>query len=71
MCTQYLHYIHPPTPFHHLLYFPTGANPPGMTYSTLLFFNLSFEGKWMGLENIILSEVSQAHKAKCFLSYVE
>jgi hypothetical protein len=25
---------------------------------------LSFTGKWMELENIILSEVSQAHKAK-------
>jgi hypothetical protein len=26
--------------------------------------NLSFAGKWMGLENIILSEVSQVQKAK-------
>jgi hypothetical protein len=26
---------------------------------------LSFTGKWMELENIILSEVSQAQKAKC------
>jgi hypothetical protein len=25
---------------------------------------LSFAGKWMELENIILSKVSQAHKAK-------
>jgi hypothetical protein len=25
---------------------------------------LSFAGKWMGLENIILNEVSQAQKAK-------
>jgi hypothetical protein len=25
---------------------------------------LSFTSKWMGLENVILSEVSQAHKAK-------
>jgi hypothetical protein len=25
---------------------------------------LSFAGKWMELENIILSEVSQAHKTK-------
>jgi hypothetical protein len=25
---------------------------------------LSFAGKWMELENIILSEVSQVHKAK-------
>jgi hypothetical protein len=34
---------------------------------------LVFSGKWMELENIILSEVSQAQKAKaaCFLSYVE
>jgi hypothetical protein len=30
---------------------------------------LSFTGKWMELENIILSEVSQARKAKsCMLS---
>jgi hypothetical protein len=27
MCTQYLHYIHPPTPFPHLLSPPTGTNP--------------------------------------------
>jgi hypothetical protein len=26
---------------------------------------LSFAGKWMGLKNIILSEVSQAQKVKC------
>jgi hypothetical protein len=34
---------------------------------------LSFAGKYMELENIILSEVSQVQKAKksCFLSYVE
>jgi hypothetical protein len=32
----------------------------------------SFASKWIELENIILSEVSQAQKAKasCFLSYV-
>jgi hypothetical protein len=35
--------------------------------------NLSFPGKRMELENIILSEVSQAQKAKssCSLSHVE
>jgi hypothetical protein len=34
---------------------------------------LSFAGKWMELENITLSEVSQVQKAKntCFLSYIE
>jgi hypothetical protein len=34
---------------------------------------LFFAGKWMELENIILSEISQVQKAKtaCFLSYVE
>jgi hypothetical protein len=34
---------------------------------------LSFAGKWMELENIILSEVSQVQKAKStyFLSHVE
>jgi hypothetical protein len=35
---------------------------------------LSFAGKWMQLENIILSEVIQAQKAKattCSLSFVE
>jgi hypothetical protein len=35
---------------------------------------LSSTGKWMKLENIILSEVSQAHKAlkaSCSFSYVE
>jgi hypothetical protein len=34
---------------------------------------LSFTDKWMELKNIILSEVSQAQKAKaaCSLSYVE
>jgi hypothetical protein len=28
---------------------------------------LSFAGKWMELENIILSEASQAQKAKSFM----
>jgi hypothetical protein len=34
---------------------------------------LSFAGKWVELENIILNEVSQIQKAKstCFLSYVD
>jgi hypothetical protein len=34
---------------------------------------LSFTGKWVELENIVLSEVSQAQKAKakCSLSYVD
>jgi hypothetical protein len=34
---------------------------------------LWFEGKWMQLENIMLSEVSRLRKTKvaCFLSYVE
>jgi hypothetical protein len=34
---------------------------------------LSFAGKWIKLENIILSEISQVQKAKatCFLSYLE
>jgi hypothetical protein len=34
---------------------------------------LSFAGKWMELENIILSKVSQAKKAKtaCSLSYAD
>jgi hypothetical protein len=32
-----------------------------------------FEGKWMQLENIMLTEISQEEKQKaaCFLSYVE
>jgi hypothetical protein len=30
---------------------------------------LSFAGKWMELESIILSEVSQAQKTKCSPSY--
>jgi hypothetical protein len=28
MCTQYLHYIHPPMPLPNLLSLPTGTNPP-------------------------------------------
>jgi hypothetical protein len=34
---------------------------------------LSFSGKWMELENIMLSELSQVQKTKiaCFLSYME
>jgi hypothetical protein len=36
MCTQYLHHIHPPTPFHLLP--PIGTNPTlGRTCSALLF----------------------------------
>jgi hypothetical protein len=46
-------------------------------YNGILFSHketLSFVGKWMELENITLSEISQVWKAKtlqCFLSYVE
>jgi hypothetical protein len=28
MCTQYLHYIHPPMPWASLRSLPTGTNPP-------------------------------------------
>jgi hypothetical protein len=31
---------------------------------------LSFAGKWMGLENIILSEVGQAQKAKSHMFFL-
>jgi hypothetical protein len=41
-------------------------------YSARKNENLSFAGKWMELENIILSEVSQAQRPKstCSLLYV-
>jgi hypothetical protein len=32
---------------------------------------LSFASKWIELENIILSKVSQTQKAKCFPSYAD
>jgi hypothetical protein len=39
MCKQYLHCIHPPTPFPHHLPLPTGPNLPwGRTCSILLFY---------------------------------
>jgi hypothetical protein len=41
-------------------------------YSAIRNYDLWFEGKSMQLEDIMLSEVSQAHtKAACFLSYME
>jgi hypothetical protein len=41
MCTQYLYYIHSPTPFPHTLSPPTGTNPPDRTCSLILFFKKS------------------------------
>jgi hypothetical protein len=32
---------------------------------------LSFASKWMGLENIILSKINQAQKAKNCMSYAD
>jgi hypothetical protein len=32
---------------------------------------VTFAGKWIELEIIMLSEISQSHKVSCFLSYVE
>jgi hypothetical protein len=42
-------------------------------YSAIKNEILSFAIKWMELENVILSEVSQVRKPKtaCFLSYME
>jgi hypothetical protein len=39
MCAQYLHYIHHPSPFPHLLLPPTSTNTPWKDLFTLLFFN--------------------------------
>jgi hypothetical protein len=41
-------------------------------YSAIMNNDTWFEGKWMQLENIMLSEVSQVQKkTACFLSYME
>jgi hypothetical protein len=42
-------------------------------YSVIKNNDMPFEGKWMQLEDIMLSEVSQdqKHKATCFLSYMD
>jgi hypothetical protein len=42
-------------------------------YSDIRKNDMWFEGKWMQLKDIMLSEGSQAQKDKgsCFLSYVE
>jgi hypothetical protein len=47
ICTSYLHYIHPPMPFPHLLLALTGTNPPTpvRTCSTLLFSDFVKENK--------------------------
>jgi hypothetical protein len=37
MCTQYLHHIHPPTPFPLLFSLPTGTNPPSSPHRHGLF----------------------------------
>jgi hypothetical protein len=44
-----------------------------LLYSVMKNEILSFAGKWMELESIILIEVSRSRKPKaaCFLSYVE
>jgi hypothetical protein len=39
MCTQYLNYIHPPTPFPNTSLCPLVPVPPGETHSFLLFSN--------------------------------
>jgi hypothetical protein len=36
ICTQYLHYIHPSTPFPYLFPPPTGTNSPGRACSPIL-----------------------------------
>jgi hypothetical protein len=36
-------------------------------YSATRNNDMGFEGKWMQLENLILSEVSQAQKYKCHM----
>jgi hypothetical protein len=60
------HHIHPHTPFPYVLPPPTGTNiqiGPVEFYSvTRKNETLWFEGKWMYLVDIMLSEVSQAQK---------
>jgi hypothetical protein len=50
MCTQYLHFIHPPTSFPHLFPYPTATNPSsGRTCSALLFSDFIEEKKMLFL----------------------
>jgi hypothetical protein len=44
-----------------------------LEYYSAIGITTCFEGKWMQLEDIMLSEVSQEqkHKATCFLSHME
>jgi hypothetical protein len=72
MCTQYLHYIHPPTPSPHIL--PLPLIPENVILYTMEFYSatkknemLSFVGKWIELENIILSKANQVQKAKSYV----
>jgi hypothetical protein len=37
MYAQYLHHVHPPTPFSYILPPPTATTPPNRTWSALLF----------------------------------
>jgi uncharacterized membrane protein len=63
MCTQYLQYIHPPTPFYHLLP-PTSTNlfPPNRTCSSLLFSDFVNKKKMTFLQfKIATQEVSLWH----------
>jgi hypothetical protein len=45
MCTQYLHHIHPPTPFPNLLPLPLVSTPPCRTCFAFLFSNFVKEKK--------------------------
>jgi hypothetical protein len=49
ICTQYLHNIHPPLPFSHLLSPPTGTTlpPPNRTCSALLFYNFVYSPSYL------------------------
>jgi hypothetical protein len=64
--------------FFHFFWWYGGFNSENVVFTYVEFYSatkknkiLSFAGKWMELENIILSEVSQAQKAKsCMLSFI-
>jgi hypothetical protein len=55
MCTQYLHYIHPPMPFPYFILSTTGTNSSGRNYSMLLFSinSLILFGDWISPMSII------------------
>jgi hypothetical protein len=59
MCTQYLHHIHLPTPFPHLLLSPTGTNPPPLAGFCKISDYVNSQKNWA--EDTEIPHIALAH----------